>query len=428
MNRSRTPYFFLGLAALIALTAIVVWRPRLAKRANHRLPEDRSTSIPTTPATPANTEKSPSPRTIEPNHYDPAALVAKIAKAIEDSDLDGLSLLIPKKLLDPATIDHLKQLSTPPLRLRKTDPIREIGELEMNNHSRWALNLDDHNPGDDRIILDLRRIDGKWVVAKITLPIAGRNEFSQEKSVDSLGIADGFLQAILKQDCESARRFADSATISDAKLAALCILFEEGHYRLRKSKPLRAIFQRDDTAGYLANVQSSDESENAQIAMTLRHLTKDSAWIVSEINLDQLLADYTKRIAGGDSYYTPLVRNPTGGDTLAIYFDFDQDQMTPRTRRQLEIVTRILLSDPVKQITLSGHTDALGTKDYNNGLSGRRASIVCEFLIKSGVAQNQIVMVAKGDSQPRRPNVMENGKDNPEGRRANRRTEIYLDF
>ena len=44
------------------------------------------------------------------------------------------------------------------------------------------------------------------------------------------------------------------------------------------------------------------------------------------------------------------------------------------------------------------------------------------------MASSQITTVAKGASQPRRPNVTESGQDNPDGRRANRRTEIYLDF
>ena len=49
-------------------------------------------------------------------------------------------------------------------------------------------------------------------------------------------------------------------------------------------------------------------------------------------------------------------------------------------------------------------------------------------MIKAGVSSAQIITIAKGDSQPRRPNITETGEDNPEGRRANRRTEIYLDF
>jgi outer membrane protein OmpA-like peptidoglycan-associated protein len=250
----------------------------------------------------------------------------------------------------------------------------------------------------------------------------------KEIVADSLEVADHFLQAVMAQNFELARKFVDPEMISDAKIAGLCILFEEGNYQLRKTKPLRALFQRADTVGYLAAVETTDGKQSAEFGMTLRQRPGLSSWVVSEINLDQLLVDYTRRIAGGDPYYTPLVKNPSGGETLAIYFNFDEDEMNPRTRRQLDIVIRILRADPEKKINLSGHTDALGTAEYNDKLSSRRAKVVGEFLIKSGVHQSQLITVAKGANQPRRPNVTEDGKDNPDGRRANRRTEIYLDF
>jgi outer membrane protein OmpA-like peptidoglycan-associated protein len=102
---------------------------------------------------------------------------------------------------------------------------------------------------------------------------------------------------------------------------------------------------------------------------------------VNEVNLDQLIADYAKRFAGGDLYYTPIIKNPQGGDTLVLYFEFDEDQIAPRTKRQLEIVARILSKDGGKKLTITGHTDALGGADYNTGLSSRRADIVRDFLV-----------------------------------------------
>ena len=60
-------------------------------------------------------------------------------------------------------------------------------------------------------------------------------------------------------------------------------------------------------------------------------LAAGANWIVSEINLNQLLADYASRVAGGDIYYTPLVKNPGGGDTLALYFEFDERSVIKRT-------------------------------------------------------------------------------------------------
>jgi outer membrane protein OmpA-like peptidoglycan-associated protein len=434
MQRSKLPHFFLVLAALLGAAAvfIILKRPVSKPRA---LPQITAPATPppkiealTAPAAPEDPATVPADLGIGAAAADPAELVAQIAKALEAGDLAKVGRLIGKNAFDPETAARLKALSTSPLKVRQPDGIREVGELELNAHSRWALELEGLEPGRDKIFIDLRKADGKWRVEKITLPPAAGEPIPKAVFADSLGVADAFLQAVLQQDFEFARAFVDPATVSDAKIAGLCILFEEGEYRLRKSKPLRSMFQREDTVGYLANVETIGGKLSAQFAMTLKQPAAPSNWVVSEINLDQLLADYAQRVAGGDLYYSPLVKNPGGGDTLALYFEFDEDAMNLRTRRQLEIVTRILRSDSGKKITLSGHTDALGTVGYNNSLSSRRADVVRDYLIRAGVDEAQIVTLAKGASQPRRPNLTETGSDNPEGRRANRRTEIYLDF
>ncbi len=437
MHRSKLPYFFLGLAAVLAIIALVllVIRPGVKPESPSAdkippvehpvLPKIEGIDETIAPQDPETTLKDIG---IGVSAADPADLVNRIAKALEDGDIATLSHLIGKAALDPDTAGRLKALSAARLHLRQPGGVREVGEIELNTRTRWALELDGQEAGRDRIFLDLKRDGGKWSVEKIILPPASGEPVPKAVMADALGVADAFLQAVLNQNFEFARALVDSATVSDAKIAGLCILFEEGEYRMRKSKPLRAMFQRNDTVGFIANVETSDGKQRAQFAITMKHPSAPSNWIVSEINLDQLLADYARRVAGGDVYYSPLVKNPAGGDTLALYFEFDEDSMNDRTRRQLEIVSLILQSDPGKKLTLSGHTDSLGAESYNESLSGRRADAVRDFLIKAGVNASQIVAVAKGSSQPRRPNVTEAGEDNPEGRRANRRTEIYLDF
>jgi outer membrane protein OmpA-like peptidoglycan-associated protein len=437
MQRSKLPYFFLGLAAVLAVTALVLLILRPGVEPEAAPPGDTAAEEkPVIPKIDNIDEPIPAqdPETalkelgVGVAATNPAELVNSIAKALEAGDLAALGRLIGKDALDPQTAERLKVLSASNLRLRQPGGVREVGEIELNARARWSLELEGQDAGRDRILLDLKRDGQKWLVEKITLPPAPGEATPRAIMADSLGVADAFLQAVLKQDFEFARDFVDPATVSDAKIAGLCILFEEGEYRMRKTKPLRAMFQRQDTVGYLANVETADGSQSAQFAITMRQPPAPANWRVSEINLDQLLADYARRVAGGDVYYSPLVKNPAGGDTLALYFEFNEDSMSPRTARQLEIVSLILKSDPGKKLTLSGHTDSLGTEDYNRSLSERRADVVRDFLIKSGVDSAQIVTVAKGSSQPRRPNFTESGEDNPEGRRANRRTEIYLDF
>lgn len=436
MHRSKLPHFFLGLSAVLAVAAVVLLILRPGVKPETPPVRESPPEITPPPAKIARLDEPAPPEDPETvlkdlgvgiSAADPAELVNQIAKALEAGDIKKLSRLIGKDAMDPQTAERLKALSGSGLRLRP-DGVREVGELELNARTRWALELEGQEPGRDRIFLDLKRDGGKWSVEKVTLPPAAGEPIPKAVLADSLGVADAFLQAVLKQDFEFARAFVDSATVSDAKIAGLCILFEEGGYRMRKAKPLRSMFQRPDAVGYLANVETEDAKQSAQFTLALKQPPAPSNWIVSEINLDQLLADYARRVAGGDVYYSPLVKNPAGGDTLALYFEFDEDVMNPRTRRQLEIVSMILMADPGKKLTLSGHTDSLGTEDYNKSLSSRRADVVRDFLIKAGVSSAQIVSLAKGASQPRRPNVTETGEDNPEGRRANRRTEIYLDF
>jgi len=357
---------------------------------------------------------------------DPETLLKKIGQSLEASDLKKATSLIGKLALNESHLKGLQALARKgDFRLSSMDPVVEIGELEANRRSRWALNLE----GADlvRIYFDLhRKKTGEWAVEKIKLP----NEEAPGRAVfvDSLGITDAFLSAALEQNFDDARSFVDSEKVSDAKIAGLCIIFEEAKYKLRAHKPLRAMFNRDLTAGFVAHVEGESGEKAADFGLNVQRAAEDQPWRISEVNLDSLLADYANRVAGGDVHFTPLVKNPAGGDTLILYFGFDEDGLTPRTRRQLDIVAGLLKLDPNKKLTLSGHTDALGSDEYNEKLSENRAGSVEKYLLGVGVPSQQIIALAEGEAKPRRPNATEDGEDNPTGRRANRRTEIYLDF
>lgn len=358
----------------------------------------------------------------------PGALIAEIGQKLEEGDLATAGRLIGGVALTEEARERLTELSASGvLTFKKPSAAHEVGEMEVNARSRWALEIEDAPHGRDRIYFDLVREGAGWKVSRITLPPADGTAAPKAIILDPLGISDAFLQAALRQDFELAKEFVDSTKISDAKIAGLCILFEEGDYQIRSEKPLRGMFEREDAAGFLASVVTRNNDGVAQFSMTLQK-SEDAGWQLSEINLDQLLADYAARVAGGDVYYTPLLKNPKGGDTLVLYFDFDADTLSQRTQRQLEIVADLLRIDVGKKLTISGHTDALGSENYNRELSARRAASVKDFLVRTGVDENQIVTLAQGQTEPRRPNFTESGDDNPSGRRANRRSEIYLDF
>jgi hypothetical protein len=434
--KNKVPYFFLALAAVLAAAAVALWviKDKKSSKPDTSGGEVTKSQNGTTetkpPAIPGLDQPLPTqtPEQILENlgvglaTSNPSDLLNQISEALKKGEMAEVSKLIGKDAMNAETFALLNAIA------KKPQSFREMGEIELNKRTRWALEITDNGSEKRQIHFDLKQENGKWKIEKISIPEAKLDPDKKASVIDPLNLADTFIQAVLKQDFEVALKWVDLEAVSEAKIAALCILFEEGEYKMRKDKPLRAMFQRDDTVGYLAQIEAKDGSQAAQFSLNLRLDAGTQNWRVFEINLDQLLADYATRIAGGDIYYSPLVKNPAGGETLALYFDFNEDVISPRTKRQLDIVVAILKNDPKKKITLSGHTDALGTKSYNDQLSANRADVVRDFLAAAGVSAEQIVTIAKGASQPRRPNVTETGEDDPSGRRANRRTEIYLDF
>lgn len=433
-------YFILAMAAVIALSAILIYvvrsreiQDRESQSQVKQEPVDKdSDTLPNgdgqDPGGSDPTNPVISGGDIDPEDYssDPTILMKEMTKALNELDMERFNKL-SGGTIDSKAAEALREFAAN-LKAAGLDlESREVGETEVRAGRRWAVEAAEAVKSGERgrVYFDLKKGPNGWVVERVILPGADPEAMIAQ---DPLAAAEAFLLAVLSQNFEEARKYTGGGKISDARIAGLCIVFEEGRYQLREQKPLRVLLKRENFAAYLANVVTSEGNPAGQFGLNLGRDSATARWMVTEINLDKLLADYAQRVAGGDVYYSPLVRNPEGGDTLALYFGFDEGEINPRTKRQLEIVAAILKTDPVKKLTLSGHTDSKGTDDYNKSLSMRRAEAVREFLLDAGVEADQVVTLAKGDSEPRRPNVTESGEDNPEGRRANRRTEIYLDF
>jgi OOP family OmpA-OmpF porin len=79
------------------------------------------------------------------------------------------------------------------------------------------------------------------------------------------------------------------------------------------------------------------------------------------------------------------------------------------------------------RVEVAGHTDAIGTAEYNQGLSERRARAVYDYLTSHGVDASRISGPnGYGETRPIAPNTNADGSDNPEGRARNRRTELNV--
>ena len=101
-------------------------------------------------------------------------------------------------------------------------------------------------------------------------------------------------------------------------------------------------------------------------------------------------------------------------------FAFDRADLKPEFKPTLNKVAGVLRDDPNVRISIIGYTDSIGSEEYNQRLSGRRAQVTADYLISQGVPSSQILARGLGEAEPRASNASE------EGRAQNRRVEIYL--
>ena len=104
----------------------------------------------------------------------------------------------------------------------------------------------------------------------------------------------------------------------------------------------------------------------------------------------------TPQISESDiEYFQNLV-----GDT--VLFTVDQSGLRPDAISILKAQAEWLKKRKFLPITLEGHADEQGTREYNLALGARRATAVREFLIAKGIDQNRISIVTYGKERPLR--------------------------
>jgi outer membrane protein OmpA-like peptidoglycan-associated protein len=97
---------------------------------------------------------------------------------------------------------------------------------------------------------------------------------------------------------------------------------------------------------------------------------------------------------------------------LRVYFEFDTAVLRPEGEEALDELAQAMMSDEMRDdgFVIEGHTDAVGTESYNQGLSERRAAAVREYLMKSGGVQGaRLTTVGYGEDRLLDPANPESG-------------------
>jgi outer membrane protein OmpA-like peptidoglycan-associated protein len=107
----------------------------------------------------------------------------------------------------------------------------------------------------------------------------------------------------------------------------------------------------------------------------------------------------------------------TLGDVL---FDTAMATLKPGAYATVDRLASALKGSPDRKVLIEGHTDSMGSDEYNQELSQRRAQAVQTALLERGVGSDQVTAYGKGETFPVA------GNDNPAGRQQNRRVELVF--
>lgn len=195
-------------------------------------------------------------------------------------------------------------------------------------------------------------------------------------------------------------------------------------YDAKSKAPLRAQIELYDIAKdeLISAVTADSISGNYLIVLTQG---SEYALYVSKPNylFQSLSFDYSEKEDFEPIHIDVFLEPLTTGITTTlknIFFDTDQYTLRPKSKTELEKVITFLKNNPSVKVGIGGHTDDIGSDDYNKNLSLQRAKSVYEHLIKHGVAPQQLQYKGYGESKPIVPN------DSEANRQMNRRIDFTI--
>jgi outer membrane protein OmpA-like peptidoglycan-associated protein len=154
------------------------------------------------------------------------------------------------------------------------------------------------------------------------------------------------------------------------------------------------------------------DNENDRIETTEQQILRQE----QELEQNRRLIEELKR-GGADAYGTSrgvVVNLPD------VLFDFGSAKLNT-SDDTVEEISRVISSVPDRNISVEGHTDSVGTNEYNQRLSEARARSVSQALINRGVSRRRIHSKGLGESDP----IASNSTD--VGRERNRRVEVIIE-
>jgi len=83
-----------------------------------------------------------------------------------------------------------------------------------------------------------------------------------------------------------------------------------------------------------------------------------------------------------------------------VYFDFDKYSLTSKSIQTLRSIVEVMNDNTDIEISISGHADERGTREYNLALGQRRGEAVRDYLMLNGISKKRISVKSFGEEYP----------------------------
>lgn len=92
--------------------------------------------------------------------------------------------------------------------------------------------------------------------------------------------------------------------------------------------------------------------------------------------------------------------DPSAALQNVVYFEFDATDLDDVARAKLNENAAWLKEDSTRSLTIEGHTDEVGTTEYNLGLGHRRAQVAKDYLVRLGIDESRVRIISYGEERP----------------------------
>ncbi len=176
----------------------------------------------------------------------------------------------------------------------------------------------------------------------------------------------------------------------------------------------QAATERARAEANAANERAAREHASAQAEVERAHHAAELAERQQQELRQQLILQFNRILETRDTARGLIV------NLSDVLFDTAKWDLKPGAREKLAKISGIIIEHPGLKLDIEGHTDSVGSDDYNQTLSERRADSVRDFLIHQGVSTGSVTSRGLGKTQPIASN------DTATGRQLNRRVEMIV--